>query len=111
MYYVIKKIEIAGCHHLSLPYPSKCTRPHGHNWTITVCCKAKELNSNGMVIDFSEIKRKIHGYLDHGDLNELLPFNPTAENLAKWVCDQFEVCYKVTVEESSGNIAIYEKDE
>ena len=111
MYHVIKTIEVAGCHHLTLPYPSKCTKPHGHNWTITVYCKAKELNENGMVIDFKEIKEIVHDYLDHGDLNELLPFNPTAENLAKWVCDQVPHCWKVEVEESKNNIVVYEKDE
>lgn len=63
-----------------------------------------------MVVDFSEVKRRVHGYLDHGNLNELLPFNPTAENIAKWVCDQVENCYRVEVQEASGNIAIYEID-
>ncbi|MGM9748492.1 MAG: 6-pyruvoyl trahydropterin synthase family protein, partial [Candidatus Cryptobacteroides sp.] len=57
-----------------------------------------------------EVKRRVHGYLDHGNLNELLPFNPTAENIAKWVCDQVENCYRVEVQESFGNLAIYEID-
>ena len=48
--------------------------------------------------------------LDHQNLNEVLPFNPTAENIARWVCKQIPQCYKVEVQESEGNIVIYEKD-
>ena len=88
MYYVKKKMEIAGCHRLNLPYESKCTNLHGHNWVVTVYCKAKELDANGMVVDFKHIKDRIHDYLDHGNFNELLPFNPPAENIAHWICGQ-----------------------
>ena len=63
-----------------------------------------------MVIDFSHIKRIVKDQLDHRNLNEVLPFNPTAENIARWVCDQLPCCYKVEVQESEGNTAIYEKD-
>lgn len=110
MYYISKKLEISACHQLYLSYRSKCEKLHGHNWEVIIYCKAKELNEDGMVADFSLIKQKIHGYLDHGNLNELLPFNPTAENIAKWICDQVPQCYKVQVQESQGNTAIYEKD-
>ncbi len=110
MYYVKKTLEISGCHQLRLSYESKCENLHGHNWVVTVYCKSPELNKDGMVIDFSFIKQKIHGYLDHGNFNELLPFNPTAENIAKWVCDQVPHCYRVEVQESMCNTAIYEKD-
>lgn len=111
MYYVSKKMEIAACHQLKLSYESKCANLHGHNWIITVYCKAKELNADGMVMDFKHIKQKIHGYLDHGNLNKLLPFNPTAENIAKWIVVQFPECYKAKVQESEGNIAVYCDDE
>ncbi len=110
MYYIIKRMEIAGCHRLELSYPSKCSQMHGHNWIVTIHCKAKELNQDGMVADFTLIKEKIHGYLDHGNFNELLPFNPTAENIARWICEQVEHCYRVDVQESEGNTASYEKD-
>ena len=63
-----------------------------------------------MVTDFSLIKKLIHEKLDHKNLNEILPFNPTAENIARWVCDQTPFCFRVEVQESEGNIAIYEKD-
>lgn len=45
------------------------------------------------------------------NLNDIFDFNPTAENIAKWICDELgEKCYKVTVQESEGNIAEYERD-
>ena len=107
MYYVSKRMEIAACHKLNLSYESKCSNLHGHNWVITVFCKAEKLNEDSMVMDFKHLKQKIHGCLDHGNLNELLPFNPTAENIAKWVTEQFPECYKAKVQESEGNIAVY----
>lgn len=110
MYKVIKRLEISAAHSLSLSYPSKCQNLHGHNWVITVYCQSKELNADGMVIDFSHIKRLIKDKLDHQNLNEVLPFNPTAENIARWVCEQIETCYKVEVQESFSNTAVYEKD-
>ncbi|MCQ2222218.1 MAG: 6-carboxytetrahydropterin synthase [Bacteroidaceae bacterium] len=109
MYYITKRMEIAGCHSLDLPYESKCSRLHGHNWIITIYCKAQELNAQGMVMDFTEVKERIHSQLDHQNLNEVLPFNPTAENIARWICDQIPTCYRVEVQESIGNTAIYEK--
>lgn len=103
-------MEVAACHKLSLSYESKCSNIHGHNWIITVYCKAETLNADGMIIDFKHIKELIHDKLDHGFLNEILPFNPTAENMARWVVEQIPQCYKATVQESEGNIAAYVDD-
>lgn len=110
MYYIQKRIEIAGSHNLSLDYESKCSNIHGHNWIINIYCKAETLNSNGMVVDFTHIKKQISDKLDHKYLNEVFDFNPTAENIAKWICMKIPFCYKVSVQESEGNIAIYESE-
>lgn len=116
MYKVSKRMEIAGAHQLHLPYPSPCQNVHGHNWVVTVHCCSKELTSYGMIVDFAKVKKAIHGTLDHSFVNDMLPegMNPTAENMAKWICDKVTAicevgyCYKVEVQESEGNIATYE---
>lgn len=110
MYTIIKRMEISAAHSLKLSYPSKCEQLHGHNWIITVHCRSLELNADGMVIDFTRIKEVVKSTLDHRNLNDILPFNPTAENIARWICDQLPTCFKVEVQESEGNTAIYEKD-
>lgn len=107
MYYIKKSLEIAACHKLCLSYESKCTNLHGHNWVITVYCKAAELNADGMVVDFTHIKTAIQERLDHQNLNEVLPFNPTAENIARWIVDSIDTCYRADVQESLNNIATY----
>ncbi len=109
MYYVCKRLEISAAHSLRLSYLSKCENLHGHNWILKIYCKSETLNEDGMVTDFTQIKKLISDALDHRNLNDVLPFNPTAENIAKWVCDMVPNCYKVEVWESEMNMAAYEK--
>lgn len=111
MYTVIKRIEVSASHSLQLSYRSKCEKLHGHNWVLTVYCRSRELNADGMVVDFSHIKQIVQEKLDHCNLNEVFSFNPTAENIARWICDQVPSCFKVEVQESEGNKAVYEIDE
>lgn len=108
MYYVRKTIEVSASHKLDLDYESPCTHLHGHNWKITVYCKSVGVNNNGMVIDFKEIKTSIHDVMDHKYLNDVFDFNPTAENIAKWIVNSIPCCYRAEVEESSNNWAAYE---
>ena len=110
MYYVRKRLEISAAHSLMLSYESKCENLHGHNWIVMIYCKSETLNADCMVTDFTRIKKDIEGALDHRNLNEVLPMNPTAENIARWICEHVENAYKVEVWESEMNMAAYEKD-
>ena len=111
MYRVKKRIEISAAHKLTLDYNSKCSNLHGHNWIIDVYLESNELDNNGMVMDFTHIKREIQDKFDHKVINDVVDFNPTAENLAKYICDVLApFCYRVDVQESTDNIASYIKD-
>ena len=110
MYYVRKRLEISAADQLELSYPSKCTNLHGHNWIITVECRARELNADGMVVDFTKIKELVMDRLDHAVINDVIDCNPTAENIARWIVDTVPNCWRCEVQESEGNVAIYEKD-
>lgn len=110
MFYIKKRLEISASHQLYLSYKSKCEDLHGHNFIVYIYCKNKELNEDGMVVDFTKIKKLIHSKLDHKNINNILDFNPTSENIAKWIADTIPFCYKVTVIESENNEATYEKD-
>ncbi len=117
MFTVTKRMEISACHKLDLDYESKCRNLHGHNWIVEVEISAKELTSAGMVIDFTIIKKMIHGYFDHGYLNQLMIENPTAENIAMYIYNTLanEILMhndtarvtKITIQESEGNTACY----
>ncbi len=60
--------------------------------------------------DFSLIKKLVSERLDHANLNEVLDFNPTAENIARWVVETVPNCHRAEVEETPGSMAAYERD-
>ena len=52
-------------------HPGRCSRLHGHSWSITITFASKELDSNGFVVDFGElhyIADWIDQHLDHGTI-------------------------------------------
>jgi 6-pyruvoyltetrahydropterin/6-carboxytetrahydropterin synthase len=111
MWYLQREVTISAAHHLD-KYEGKCKFVHGHNWKIVVYCKGDRLDDVGMLVDFSKIKAIVMQF-DHGDLNELLGnevdgnINPTAENIAFFICSEVPFCYKVSVEESPGAVVTY----
>jgi 6-pyruvoyltetrahydropterin/6-carboxytetrahydropterin synthase len=107
MFSVSREIDFCYGHRL-LNYAGKCCHLHGHNGRAIITFEASGLDAQGMVLDFTEIKRVINGWIDeHIDhrmllqrddpvvgvlqgMNEplyLLDVAPTAENIAKLIFD------------------------
>lgn len=117
-----KRMEIAGCHKLTLGgHVSPCSRLHGHNWIVGVKVEGMELNNDGMVLDFTFISDVVKR-LDHRHLNDVLgKINPTDENMARWIAEEIQKLIdamtpepeyrtkviEVSVQESEGNKALY----
>lgn len=118
MYFIEKRMEVAGAHQLKLDYDSPCQNLHGHNWIITVTVGADLLDRNGMVLDFKKIK-DLGCLLDHHNIGDVLGMNPTAENMAHWFKTEIEAItvtarkkrglkvLSVRVQESEGNVIWY----
>jgi 6-pyruvoyltetrahydropterin/6-carboxytetrahydropterin synthase len=88
-YAITKEFSFSAAHKLEgLPDDHPCSRLHGHNYSIKIELMAEEVDEVGFVLDYREldhIKNNIDDTFDHRCLNDVLPLNPTAENLAKWV--------------------------
>jgi len=108
MYSVDKQFEFEASHKLLLNYGSPCTNIHGHSYKISIQLFSEELDSNGMVIDFSKMnivkdwvmenwdhsvilseKDKDLEFFEHIENIKIFIFpysNVTAELMAKHLC-------------------------
>ncbi len=105
MFRVTREIDFCYGHRL-LNYDGKCKHLHGHNGRAIIAIEAETLDERGMVLDFSDIKRVVSGWIDDNldhrmllhksdpyvriltDLGEplyLMDENPTAENIARLI--------------------------
>jgi 6-pyruvoyltetrahydropterin/6-carboxytetrahydropterin synthase len=94
---IIKSFSAA---HVLAEIGGKCEDLHGHNFKVEVTVAASDLDSTGLLIDFRVFKKWLGEILedvDHKHLNILPSFdgiNPSAENIAKYICDKMELKVK-----------------
>lgn len=97
-------------------YRGKCENVHGHNYRCQVTLEGAELDNIGLLVDFVELKKVVHGVLDRMDhqwLNEFPPFdvlNPSAENMAKYIFDEVSEGLKTRKGVKVGAIRLWETD-
>ena len=105
MYSVTKRIEFCYGHRL-LDYDGVCRHPHGHNGVAEIEICTSDLDSRNMVVDFSDIRRIVKGWIDReldhkmilrrddplvtllqsiGEPMYLLDSNPTVERIARLI--------------------------
>lgn len=116
MYRLSVEDKFAAAHQLTR-YQGACENLHGHTWKMRLTIEGETLDDAGMLVDFHVLKgylRSIHDQFDHKFLNDLLPFSPTSEHLARYIHEQITPKLKrgirlvdVTVWESETSSATY----
>lgn len=107
MFRVTREFHFCYGHRL-LNYDGKCKYLHGHNGKAVVTLEGPKLDALGMVMDFSQMKSVLQRWIDEtidhkmllhrddpvlnllqerGEQLVVLDVNPTAENIAKLICD------------------------
>ena len=107
--------------HFLRGYRGECQNLHGHTWKVEVTILSDKLNDIGLVFDFREIRKKLREFLskmDHLCLNDLPAFsqaNPSTENLAKYIyqefakeCQLFKIKQVRVWESDSASVTYYE---
>lgn len=115
MWTITKSFHFSASHQLrNLPEEHQCARLHGHNYLVTLELASDQLDEVGFVVDYGALKSFktfIDDTLDHRHLNDVLVFNPTSENMAKWLFDLFKDDFPqlsgVVVSETPSTIAAY----
>lgn len=106
--------KFSAAHYLK-EYRGKCEKVHGHTFQVEVAIAVLELDRTGLGYDFAEIKKDLGAALpDHTLLNDVFPFNPSAENIARHLYGELKKKYPVeavTVWESEDASATYTEDD
>jgi len=118
--------------HRLYQHEGKCQNIHGHGYSVHITAEAPSLDKVGRVIDFSVLKQTIGGWIDQKWDHTIIlyekdketvevisklqkdkevfvaPFNPTAENMAKYLLE--EICPKLLKDKEVKvtNIRVYE---
>lgn len=130
---IMRRIKFCAGHRL-YRHESKCAFFHGHNYTADFYVSGSETDAVGRLIDFGELKRAFKGWLDdnwdhafllfeddHNAINAikqvtptkyyLLPYNPTAENMARYLLEEVSPKLLAPLGVSAAKVVIWETEQ
>lgn len=89
MFTITKDFHFSASHRLDgLPDDHPCARLHGHNFIVRVELASADLNPVGFVVDYRDLSgfsTWLDDTFDHRHLNDVVDFNPTAENMTAYL--------------------------
>jgi 6-pyruvoyltetrahydropterin/6-carboxytetrahydropterin synthase len=124
-YELNKDMHIAAAHFIPHEKAGKCANMHGHIYTVNITVAGDELDDAGFLVNFQELKKIIHGKLDHSLMNEHQDwFNdknsndfPTSEVIARKIYETVQAhldtmpnkpkCLQVFVRETPTSYVVY----
>ena len=134
---IVRQLRFCAGHRL-YGHEGRCAFFHGHNYRVEVEVVAEgggaDVDHVGRVVDFALIKRRMHGWLDEhwdhafivfaDDANALaavrlveptkyfvLPWNPTAENMARYLLEVVAPRVLGDLGVVARRVAVWETDE
>jgi 6-pyruvoyltetrahydropterin/6-carboxytetrahydropterin synthase len=116
MHELLRRYRFEAAHRLpAVPAEHRCARLHGHTYDVAVSVRGDADEELGWVIDFSAIDKACEpaiDALDHQLLNDVDGLeNPTSENVARWLWDQFQELlpelFSVAVAENADAVCTY----
>ncbi|MDK8169994.1 6-carboxytetrahydropterin synthase QueD [Staphylococcus warneri] len=83
-----KDFNFSAAHYIPSEDAGKCMRTHGHTYFVNITIAGDELDQNGFLVNFSDLKKLIHEQFDHYLLNDLVQFkgkSPSTEIVAQTI--------------------------
>lgn len=92
---IYKVFRFEAAHYLpNVPEGHKCGRMHGHSFEVQLTLAGEPDATLGWLVDFGDVKeawKPLDEVLDHHLLNNVPGlYNPTSENLARWIWEKLE---------------------
>lgn len=96
-YELNKDMNFAAAHFINYESAGKCQNVHGHTYFANVTIVGNELQDDGFLVNFQELKQIVHGKYDHTLMNNSNDFTdeePSTEVVAKTIYKNIEQALK-----------------
>ena len=119
-----KDFNFSAAHYIPSEDAGKCMRTHGHTYFVNITIAGDELDHNGFLVNFSDLKKLIHDQFDHYLLNDLVQFkgkSPSTEIVAQTIYQMVQSylkdqknqpkCVQVYLRETPSSYVVYRPKE